>query len=72
MESSDQFQALGMLLILIGVSFSLLRSMRDRSPKAVGVLDWLGRYVSAEYIPLLSPSLIVAGVLTICIAVGLG
>jgi hypothetical protein len=72
MESSDQFQALGMLLILIGVSFSLLRSMRDRSPEAVGVLDWLGRYLSAEYIPLLSPSLIIAGVLTICIAVGLG
>ncbi len=70
MESSDQFQALGMLLILIGVSFSLLRSMRDRSPKSVGVLDWLERYISAEYIPLLSPSLIIAGVLTICIAIG--
>ena len=72
MESSDQFQALGMLLILIGVSFSLLRSIRDRSPRAVGVLDWLARYISAEYIPLLSRSLIIAGVLTICIAVGVG
>jgi hypothetical protein len=68
MESSDRFQALGLLLILIGVSFSLLRSMRDRSPRAVDVLDWLERYIFPEYIPLLSPSMIIAGVLTICIA----
>ena len=59
MESSDQFQALGMLLILIGVSFSLLRSMRERSPRAVRLLDWLKRYIAPEYIPLLSPGLII-------------
>jgi hypothetical protein len=71
MESSDKLQAFGMLLILIGVTFSLLRSTRDRSQTEMGVLAWLERYVSAEYIPLLSPSLIIAGVLTISIAISL-
>jgi hypothetical protein len=71
MQSSDKLQAFGMLLILVGVTFSLLRSMRDRSQREMGVLDWLERYVSAEYIPLLSPSLIIAGVLTISIALTL-
>jgi hypothetical protein len=70
-QSSDKLQAFGMLLILMGVTFSLLRSMRDRSQRETGVLAWLERHVSAEYIPLLSPSLIVAGVLTISIAIGL-
>jgi hypothetical protein len=72
MEYSEKFQALGMLLILFGVSFSLMRSIQDRSPRVVAVLDWLGRYIAAESIPLLSPTLIIAGVLTISIAIALG
>ena len=71
MQSSDKLQAFGMLLILVGVTFSLLRSMRDRSQREMGVPAWLERYVSAEYVPLLSPSLIIAGVLTISIALTL-